>query len=151
MAGKHMIDRAAWDARVAHWRLAVVLRDADQKFGAYAKSSQTFEEESYRLKREYGGWERAQATKEGKERAKRIFASQMAGERAWYSKFVEPADDAAIALMTTPAPDVTALSLKVEVAEAHELDNHAGMPAEPIEIIRQDARRLAATARRVRS
>jgi hypothetical protein len=57
--------------------------------------------------------------------------------------YADPAEDAAIVLVSLPAPDINAVEVKIAVIVEHGLDNHRDMPAHPFDIIEADVRRLA--------
>ena len=52
---------------------------------------------------------------------------------------------AAIRLALTPAPDLHALLVKIEIIHEHELETHEGMSRNPFDVLREDVGRLSAS------
>jgi hypothetical protein len=142
------LQNGRWKRRLLRWRSSNLLMRADEQFGDYRHESDEQELERAELVARYGSIPAAKADPAGREAWESLWARMSATEERRNRRFIARADRAAAVLMLTPAPDMEAIELKIEVIKEHELDNWKGMPREPIDVIAEDLRRLATGAGR---
>jgi len=138
--------RAEWDARLYDYQLARVLVDADQTFGTLNMASEAHERERQRVVAEFGSWERAVRERGDDERARRAYAACRAAEQENLELYCEPMWAAARALVSTPAPDLAAIKIKLEVITKEEVWIDGTFDGDCWEIVKADAARLRRAA-----
>lgn len=131
---------ATWTGRLAEYERRAALLKAASAFGGLAVAN--------RKVAEVGG--RPALIPDSAENAadnarwEAVWKEMGAAEEAHHVEFIAPWDAAAIALVTTPAPNLAAAARKIDVIIEHELDNHSDMTGDPWAIIQEDMARLAA-------
>lgn len=128
-----------WALCYAKYRRLLVLRDADVAFGAVGDAAYAREMAIQRAETRCGSRSEALAQREVKAAAR----AAIAADERHHVLFGDPLDAAAIATVLAPAPDIDALEIKLSLIRTWELDNCSAMPRPPMEIILEDADRLA--------
>ncbi len=143
IASPVVIDVSLWDRRHHEFQRLRALRDAEAAFGALARAEETNRAERESVAKLYGTRPNASKSPEGSAAFNAAFAAISKAEQTFDREFATPLDQAAQLLVLTPAPDLAAITVKIGVIAAFELDNDSAMPREPIDIIKEDAARLA--------
>lgn len=131
-----------WDLRRAAYECRLVLQRADEKYGRLADAQDEKYEVEYQIKRQFGTLAPLQIGEDAAEQlavARRV--EQEAGAR-WLNEMVTPTEDAAIALLLTPAPDVEAVRFKAQMIEDQELHALLKTPRDCGDVLREDIARL---------
>lgn len=131
-------NRATWDQRLARYRGFAVLYDADTSFGPLSAANTNLE-----LRQHWGrpknedqreAWEAATSAAYDKERHE--LSRHM-------REIYEPAIQAALALIRTPAPDLAAVRIKHDAINSElGIMDYEDRDEELFDIIRADVRRL---------
>lgn len=129
--------RASWDAALFNWKAACIMQEAYSEIGPLAEANDLYRNDTDVLATRYGSLRRAKANAQGKAAFARVTAVEDEGRRHY-----EAADQAAVQLLRTPAPDIDAVRLKIQVIKDHDL--HISLESEPWTIITRDLERLAA-------
>lgn len=131
----------AWDCALQAYLRADALQHADLQFGARSEASETLMRRRWSLEGKYGkAWHQhpdAQADRN------EIFALDQAADKQWTRAFCAPFWRASRELALTPAPTMAAALFKAAIMEADELSNDTDFPADCMEVLQADFRRLA--------
>lgn len=131
--------RAAWDAAHAICRARQALHDADVKFGANRAANGQMKLVEVDLKCRFGSDWRSHP--EAKREWDAASSEMQVAEDAYYTRSVKPLFDAQLGLLNTPAPDLDAVQVKIEIiADFAFTFDDIGRP--PAEIIAADVERL---------
>lgn len=131
-----------WDRNLAAYQLAQLLIDADSGFGPLFFAQRAYYDERARIEAEYGSWERARATPDGKARCDRAWQSMSAAEEAANNTRLYPCWSAIRDLVLKPAPDIAAVRLKVDLIAKEEVWNDRELEADCFKLVRADVERL---------
>ena len=135
--------QVAWASALTRFKLADALYRSNNAFGKSKNLGNLYELEKASGEQVCGSALAAKAHPvHGPRIAAALAAVDMADDRA-FREIIRPADEAALALVHTPAPDADALLFKVGVIQRYELDNYDGFPGDPIDHIAAEAARLA--------
>lgn len=133
----------AWASALTRFKLADALYRSNNAFSKSKNLLNTYDLEELAGVRACGTILAAKAHAfHGPRMAAALAAVDEADDRA-FREIINPADQAALALVLTPAPDADALLFKVDVIERYELDNYSDFPGDPIDHIAAEAARLA--------
>lgn len=140
-----MNDVTAWRAALAEWQRARALMDAFYDIGPMYRAS-----EDWRLGRQdlvdtYGSIDNAKQDPAGAQEFERIWSHHKSWEDR-QEEFYGPADEAARQLILTPAPDLDAILVKIDVTKKHELHFENEMGGEPWDIISAELRAIGGAA-----
>jgi hypothetical protein len=141
-ANSQAVTSETWDDALASYRYCRALMEANEKFGPYHAAMENFDHERDRISKEYGGWQRARSTPDGKKQADRAWEACNAAEKEYSAEYLEPVWAAARKLVSTPAPDLAALRIKIEVIDREEVWNDAQFAGDTWDIVNEDAARL---------
>lgn len=130
---------ADWAICYASYRCLVALRDADVAFGALADAKYARKMAIQLAETRCATRTEALAQREVKAANRALSAA----EEHHHLHFGDPLQAAAIATVMAPAPDPDALDIKLDLVRRFELDNSRAMPRRPMEIVQEDADRLA--------
>lgn len=128
-----------WATRHAEYRRRLVLRDADLAFGVLAEAKYNREIALQRAEARCATRAEALAQREVKTASRALRAA----EEHHHQHYGDQLEAAAIAAVLAPAPDLGAVEIKMTLIRLFELDNAVAMPRTPMEIIQEDADRLA--------
>lgn len=134
--------REAWDRRLARYLRLHDRWKAEAETGAFRAANDEFAGARAGLVARFGSWEKARKSRIGKPLCRVAFARVSEAEDAFYDRFTAPLNRAIIQLVHTPVPDLPALLAKIEVIQKHEPDAEDGLRRPPIELLREDVRRL---------
>ena len=129
-------------SRLARYRRLHAKWKAEAETGAYRAANDTYYHAQAALIARFGSWERARRSRTGKPLCTAAFARVSAAEDAYYDHCTAPMYRAAARLVETPAPDLHALLAKIDVITEHGLDTHDDMRRRPIDVLREDVKRL---------
>ncbi|KFG90035.1 hypothetical protein BV98_002208 [Sphingobium herbicidovorans NBRC 16415] len=129
---------AEWAQRYAAFSIKRILRDADAAFGDLAQADEVRTATLAALENEAGSSIETISGRAAQD-ANREF--RHAEDRYW-TCFSEPVQSAARLVVLTPAPDVEALKIKLQLIREFELDLDKDMPRAPMEILVEDGERL---------
>lgn len=138
-------DSSEWDKLMIALCLKTALRKADEGFGALAKANREHDDLYMPLKSKYGIHgikEGCSATELEALRASRDRSDEAANQH--YDRYYIPENNAAIAVVMSPAPNVEALLDKIRLVVEYDLDSDRDMKRDPMEIVLEDVRRLGA-------
>ena len=130
---------AEWAQRYAAFSIKRILRDADAAFGDLAQADEVRTATLAALENNAGSGIETISARAAQD-ANREF--RRAEDRYW-TCFSEPVQSAARLVVLTPAPDVEALAIKLQLIREFELDLDKDMPRAPMEILMEDGERLA--------
>ena len=136
--------RAEWDARFNEYLRCFALADADMEFGAYRRANNIHDAAMRDLEAEYGVNHASDPVAISKKR--QAFDRVCAAEKAQLDDFLKPLWEAARRLTMTPAPDLSAALLKIEIVKREELDNDADFIGNPFDYVASDMARLGDAA-----
>lgn len=131
--------RSTWDAAVFNWKAACITQEAYSEIGPLAEANDRYRDDTDKLATRYGSIRRAKANVQGKAAIEAAFARVTAVEDEGRRHY-EAADRAAVQLLRTPAPDIDAVRIKIQVTKDHDL--HISLESEPWTIITRDLERL---------
>lgn len=131
------LDDQSWDTLESRWRALKAIAAADYEFGSAAKASEAWQDEKHRIAR----LPRLEDTQR-RAMLDAAYRKVTDAQNASYIKFGERAEEAAMAMVLTPAPTFAAIVTKIEAIEHHELKNLLSMPRDPMSIIVDDLNRL---------
>jgi hypothetical protein len=115
------------------------LRDTDQAVGALRTASDRYDATKFRLEGSYGeNWRGRQICRAEHEAA---YDALTDAEQAHYRKFADPLDSACIALLSTSAPDMEAVKVKLALL-AQDIFTASEMGRPGYEIVASDVERL---------
>lgn len=135
-------DAGQWEVALQRFRMCEAMKDADEYFGDLAEAGRAHDEHKRQRVRRFGPEGKTQTMPEAMAAREEAWAAMTAAEDAHYKNFIVPIDKAAIALALTPAPNLDALLIKIDIIKRFELDNTKFMPRDPMEIVREDFARL---------
>lgn len=135
--------RSEWDRNLAAYYRATALADADDSFGAYRRALENFHLETAQFEAQHGPREKQQLDPEAKRLRDEIMQRLTDAEEVSYRDYLAPKRAAARALAMTPAPDLMAALLKIEIIKEQDLDNDAELPREAMDLVAEDMARLA--------
>jgi hypothetical protein len=135
----------AWDAALTEWKAARGLMDGFYAIGSMYRANDDWTRSGYDLETEFGSIDAAKRHPTGKRKVDKRFAAYAKVEET-QSDYYEPADEAARRLIRTPAPNVDAVLLKIEVTKTHELHFAEDMGDEPWQIIASELRAMRGEA-----
>jgi len=138
--------QALWNRRLAHYRRLHARWKAEAETGAFRAANERYNSERAALSARFGSWEKALRSRTGKPLCAAAFARIDAAEDAYYDHCTAPMQRAAVRLVLTPAPDVHALLVKLDVIREIGLEDFETMPRPAFELVREDLERFA-TAR----
>lgn len=127
-----------WNRRVARYRRARALMEADYAFGDNAKANEAFNTARAEAVRAVG-----EGRLDEHPGFPEAWEAMSRADEERFRRYIRPADLAAMLVVLTPAPNLEAALLKVEIIKEHELDNYSPMPRDPFGIVLEDMRRLA--------
>lgn len=104
------------------------------------------EEGRHLIEKEYGSIAQARATADGESRLRRNYERMAAVEKASSDAYLLPLWKAMRDLVLTPAPDVAALRIKVDLIDKEEVWNDRLLEADCFELVRADIERLRGEA-----
>ncbi|MPT48732.1 MAG: hypothetical protein E2598_09980 [Sphingobium sp.] len=137
-----MMSRTAWNAAMAQYNLAALVRDAAGEFGPLFRGEQLNIANEYMLEQKYGC--RSAAAKGTETRA--AYDAEAFRHEAlmdpYYEKYGDPKREAAQALVKIPAPDLDALRFKVDLIKSEELYCYVGTE-DAFDYVEADAQRLS--------
>jgi hypothetical protein len=119
--------RREWERNLAAYRIAAALTDAGASFGPFARENDAFDLAKRRLEDRHGSITRAKLEPEAGAEWAEVWARMGEAEEVRYRELLKPMWAAAIRLVLTPAPDLEAALIKVEIIKHEELDNDADM------------------------
>lgn len=131
---------ADWPTCFAAYRRLLILRDADVAFGTLADAEYKREMALQQAEARCATRAEALAQRDVKTASRALCAA----EERHHEIYGDKLEAAAIAAVLAPAPDLEAVELKMTLIRRFELDNSRAMPRRPMEIIQEDADRLAA-------
>jgi hypothetical protein len=117
-----------WDSRLTRYRRLAESAKAAAETGWFRAAND-------RYNREFA------AADEGQRKA--AFTRVTKAENLYYDRHTAPLMRAATLLAATPAPDLAALLAKICVMQAHELQEEGALPKPALELLAEDAGRLA--------
>jgi hypothetical protein len=136
------VDRAAWDRAKFRYEARLLHQEAVEKLGYLHVATDDRKTARYIVAELSGVRDAYMVTEKSHPHlATRIRAADRANER-WAKECVEPLDQAAIALLLTPAPDLEAVKFKFAMIERHELHEWTMTPRDCAEVIRKDLVRI---------
>ena len=134
--------RALWRRRLAAYqRIAARAKDAAES-GWFRAANDRYNSEAAGVVARFGSWEAAAQCEEGSRLRAAAFARVDRAEEAYWRRCTAPLQEAALALVATPAPDLPSLRTKIAVIRAHDLDEPDATPRRPIDIVDEDLARL---------
>ena len=134
-----------WEAAVIDWKAARGLMDAFYAIGPMYRAHADWTCSGFDLDAEYGSVDEAKKHPTGRRKVEKRFAAYSKVEET-QSDYYEPADEAARRLIRTPAPDIEAVLIKIEVTKLHELHFAEDMGHEPWQIIASELRAIRGEA-----
>lgn len=140
--------QALWNRRLARYRRLHARWKAEAETGAFRAANDLYYREQAGLSARFGSWEKARRSRIGKPLCAAAFARVSAAEDAYYDRCTAPMHRAAIRLALTPAPDLQALLVKINLILEHQFETFDCAVEHPYEVLRDDVRRLAIAARR---
>jgi hypothetical protein len=139
IGGSAMPIAEEWAQQYAAFSIKRVLRDADAVFGHLAQADEARTATIAALENKAGLAIETISARAAQD-ANQEF--RLAEDRHW-ACFSEPLQSAARKLVLTPAPDVAAMGIKLQLIREFELDLDKDMPRAPMEILVEDGKRLA--------
>ncbi len=130
----------AWDLAHARWLAADALVKASDRFGPATRAAREYDFARRDAEARHGGGPITDEQTKTDLAQLRIHCDALGS--AEYDRFVLPADIAAVGLITTPAPTIEAVHIKLSVIEQLELQNREDLPIDLFTIIEADVRRL---------
>ncbi|HEX2763478.1 MAG TPA: hypothetical protein VHM92_06485 [Allosphingosinicella sp.] len=131
-----------WTRRLARYRRLADRMKAETETGFLWKANRRYDRDRAVIKARFGSWEAALGTPEGRELGRAAFDRVARAEEAYYDRCTAPAMRAAVLVCQTPVPDLPALLSKIEVMQAHELQEEGSMPTPALELLVEDVERL---------
>lgn len=143
MAGRDC-RRVAWDRALAAYHAARIIMEASESFGPQFEQSEEWGRERARLESEYGSYENAKAHPEGKLLAAAAWDKSQAADEAAAERFFQPLWTAANQVAVTPAPDMAALRIKLDIITREEVWNDPYFTGDAFKMVEAEARALLA-------
>jgi len=134
--------RVLWNRRLARYSRIHARWKTEAESGAFRAANDEYNRARADLIVRFGSWEKALRSRTGKPLCTAAFAKVDAAEDAFYDRFTAPLNRTLIQLVETPSPNLSALFAKIELIHEHRLDSDDNMRRTPIEVLRDDARRL---------
>lgn len=128
-----------WAAAYAEYRRLLLLRDADAAFGVLAEARYNHEMAVQQAQGRSGSAKEALIQRDVKAASRALSAA----EERHHAVYGDPLEAAAMAAVLAPAPDLSAVEIKVKLIQQFELDNCVAMPRQPMEIVEEDLAGLA--------
>lgn len=135
--------REEWEAAYSIYQARLILRDADQSIGALYAATERYGFTKFRLEGSYGvNWRGKQICRAEHEAA---YDALTDADQLHFRTFADPLDAACVALLSTPAPDLEAVKIKLDLLEQNIFSaSEIGRPGP--EIIADDIQRLTGIA-----
>ncbi|HEY1606570.1 MAG TPA: hypothetical protein VGF77_13340 [Allosphingosinicella sp.] len=139
--------RTLWDRRLHEYRRLQALDDASNAFGPYSLAKEEYDLVCLRL----GVPDTARWSSESLSEAdrKEFHEAGRTMDRkcdVYMDAYYCPAQDAAIALLLTPAPDLEAALTKIAIIKQHDLHTLTRVPRDCFEVVAEDMARLRGRA-----
>jgi hypothetical protein len=131
-------DPAAWTRRLSRYRRLAVRLKAEAETGFLWEANRRYDRDRAVINARFGSWEAALETAEGRKLGRAAFDRVNRAEEAYYDRCTAPALRAAALLSLTPAPDLPALLTKIQVMQAHELQEEDALPKPALEVLAED-------------
>jgi hypothetical protein len=135
-------DRALWDRRRDRFAILKALRDADEAFGRCADGNRAYDLFRRIVRERHGTNDKRRVPAETQAEWDVEFEKMNASDAIFTARFCKPADLAAIELIMTPAPDLDAALLKIEIIKDFELWNTYEVPVDCMDLVSADMARL---------
>lgn len=129
-------DRSLWDQRLSRYRALNAIFQASKAFGPFYDAKEALAWAEIDAKEKYGTLARAQHANDPA--LQEAYAANDEENNRLLEKHDNPAFEAAVLLVQTPAPDLSAVEYKLGVIQAHELHLYPHLP-NPFELVEADA------------
>lgn len=135
---------AEWDYRLMEYQARKLLLDADEAFGAHAVEAEEIKRGFSSLKWKHGSREAAIAKEGAKWDA--LIEAEDRNNDTHYERFYRRVDLTAIALVSTPAPSLAAVQIKIDIIKELRLETDTRITFDLFEVIESDVKRLTGVA-----
>lgn len=135
-------DPALWAHRLAWYDRLVARATAAAETGWFRAANDRYTRECGEIEARFGGKEAAARSEEACQLRKVAFRRMDRAEDTYWRRCTAPMQDAAVALVLTPAPDLQSIRAKIAVIRAHELEELECMTRHPLEVVSEDVARL---------
>jgi hypothetical protein len=144
--GSPSLDGSTFARRLARYRRLAARAKHTAEAGFLSAANLRYGRERAEVEARFGSWEAAASTPAGRKLRHAAFRRVSRAEDAYYRSCAAPLHRAAILLALTPAPDPRALIEKIAVIQAHKLQEDGIMPRCALDVLAEDAGRLAGRA-----
>ena len=133
--------RADWAACYSRYLSLLILRDADAAFGMLAGAEYKRDMAIQQAETRCASRQEVMAQRDVKAACRALCAA----EEQHHQKYGYPLESAAISTVMAPAPNLTAVEVKLELIRRFELDKSRGLPCTAMEIIEADVAGISAS------
>ena len=135
-------DPALWERRLALYGRLVARATKAAESGWFRAANDRYARECGEIETRFGGKDAAAQSEQAQVLRKTAFRRVDRAEDAYWRRCTAPMQEAAVALVLTPAPDLASLRAKIAVIRAHDLEELEVMPRPMLELLDEDVVRL---------
>jgi hypothetical protein len=138
-------DAVLWKRRLASYRRIAARAAEAAESGWFRAASDRFVRECADIAARFGG--EAAQSEDARRLHKAAFRRMDRAEDAYWRRCTAPMQEAAVALVLTPAPDLPAVRAKIAAVRAHALEELEVMPRHPLDVMDEDLARMIPQSR----
>jgi len=135
-------DAALWNARLDAYRRLAERARAAAKTGWFRAANDLYYCRCDEIAERFGGKNAAARSEEARRFYDTAFEHLDRAENIYWRRCTAPMEKAAVALVLTPAPDISALRSKLAVLRANHLDEEGALPRPALKLIDEDLKRM---------